>query len=325
MRATYTDIIASAQDGANDTSTVVKTFLKQRINERYELITDKLNTWTQSLQRTFTTGNGAVPPLDQQYYYNPPNLREIESIVLTKSSYDYVLTPVYEQTEWDLLNAQTVSSDYPRRYFRRTYDFGIWPIPADNDYTGVINYTQRAVPLYFEDYTTGTVVATENSRTITVTTGNLSTGAVKAGFWFSLSDSNGEPRGSWYRIGTVDSATVATLETFFEEPTDSGATYIIGQSPELPEEAHKLLSIGAISDFYAYKQKDLDSAIRFDNLFWSGNYNVTALQARKDKDYGGLLALIDAYEDRDGSIVVDRYPIVRDPMDFRIPRTATLS
>ena len=321
MQRTFSDLISYGQDATNDTSAAIKTFLKQRINDRYELVTDKLNTWTQSLQRTFTTGTSAGA--DQQYYYNPPNLREIESIVLTKDSFDYILTPVYSQEEWDLLNAEIISSDFPRRYLRRARDFGIWPIPNEDDYTGVINYTQRAVPLYFEDYITGTLLATENDQTITVTTGVTTTW--KAGFWFTLTDSSGEPRGSWYRIGSITDSANAELETYFEEPTDSGATYLVAQVPEIPEEGQILLAIGAVSDFYALKQKDLDTAKQFDNKFWTGNYNVTALQAKKDKDYGGFLALIDAYADRDSSIVVNRQPVVRDILDFTIPRTATLS
>ena len=128
MKMTYTDLISYAQDGVSDTSSTIKTFLKKRINERYELVTDKLNTWTQSLTRTFTTGTAAGA--DQQYYYNPPNLREIESIVLTADSFDYILTPVYSQQEWDILNAEVITASYPKRYFRRSNDFGIWPIPS---------------------------------------------------------------------------------------------------------------------------------------------------------------------------------------------------
>lgn len=323
MRLTYSDIISASQDGANTTNSTIKTFLKQRINERYELITSKLNTWTQSLSRTFTTGTSAGA--DQQYYYNPPNLREIESIVLTKSSFNYVLTPVYDQREWDLLNANNITADFPRRYFRRASDFGIWPIPNEDDYTGTITYTQRATPLYFEDYTTGTVTATENDQTITVATGNFTTGAIKAGMWFSLADSSGEPKGSWYRTGSVTDASNIELETYFEETTVAGANYIIGQSPEIPEELHPLLAIGAISDFYAFKQKDMETATKYDNKFWTGNYNVSPAMAKKNKDYGGLLAAIDAYADRDGSVVVDREPVEREILDFRVPLTATLS
>jgi len=142
--------------------------------------------------------------------------------------------------------------------------------------------------------------------------------------WFSLSDSTGEPKGSWYRIGSVTDASNLELESYFEETTVAGATYIIGQSPEIPEEGHTLLAIGAISDFYAMKQKDLETATRFDNKFWTGNYNVSPMQARKDKDYGGLLALIDAYADRDGSKVVSREPAIREILDFRVPTTVTV-
>jgi len=315
MRQTFSDIITTAQDGAGTTNSTIKTFLKQRINRRYEVVTDKLNTWTQVLTRSATSGDANGD--SQQYYYNPPNLREIESIVVTIGGFDYPLSPVYAQQEWDRLNAETVVGNFPERFFRRPYDF-------EDDGTITINYTQRAVPLYFEDYSTGTAAVTVNDQTVTLTTGVTTT--LKAGFWFSLTDSGGEPRGSWYRIGSISAGTAAfELETYFEEATEATPTYVVGQSPEIPEEGHDLLAIGTISDFYAMKQKDLETATRFDNFFWSGNYNVTALQAKKDGDYGGLLALIDAYKDRDDSMILDRSPIVRDPLDFPIVRSAILS
>ncbi len=310
-----------AQDGVSDTSSAIKSFLKRRINERYELVTDKLNTWTQSYTRTFTTGTAAGA--DQQYYYNPPNLREIESIVLTSDSTDYRLIPVYAQEEWDELNAQTVVTGHPQRFFRRANDWGAWPTPNEDDYTGVINFTQRATPLYFEDYTTGTAAVTENDQTITLTTGVTTT--IKPGFWFTLTDTDGNPRGTAYKIASITDSGNFELETYFEETTESGATYLIGQVPEIPEETIPLLAIGSISDFYALKQKDMDTATKFDNKFWTGSYNVTPLQAKRDKDYGGLLAAIDAYADRDGSVVVSRAPAGVDIFDIRNPRTATLT
>ena len=167
------------------------------------------------------------------------------------------------------------------------------------------------------------MVATVNDQTITVTTGVTTTW--KAGFWFTLTDSNGEPRGSWYKIGSITDSANIELETYFEEATESAVTYLVGQIPEIPEEGQVLLAIGAISDFYALKQKDTETATRFDNKFWSGNYNVTPLQAKRDRDYGGLLALIDAYEDRDSGIVVVHNQSDINPLSFRIPRTATLS
>jgi hypothetical protein len=147
----------------------------------------------------------------------------------------------------------------------------------------------------------------------------------KPGFWFSLADANGEPRGTWYKILSVTDSANFELETFFEESSESGVKYIVGQSPEFPEEGHPLLYIGALSDFYALKQKDTQTAKEFNNFFWTGSYNVTPNQAKKDKDYGGLLALIDAYADRDSGIAVSRSPVEREPLDFLIPRVGTLT
>lgn len=318
MRMFFTDLINYGQDGANNTGSTIKTFLKRRINSRYELVADKLNTWTQVIPRTASTVE------DQQYYYNPPNLREIESLVVTSGSFDYPLVPVYSQEEWDILNAQTITSNFPERYFRRKDDYGIWPTPGSDDDTITINYSKRAIPLTFENYITGTAAVTENDQTVTLTTGVTTT--FKAGFWFCLADSDGEPRGSFYRIGSISSGTAAfELETFWEEATEATPKYIVGQSPEIPEEGHELLGMGAVSDFYGLKKGDSKKQKEFNNMFWTGSPNINALQARKDEgEAGGLIGLIAAYEDRDSDVVVERVPVHRDILEFRIPRTISV-
>ncbi len=325
MRMFYSTLISYAQDGISDTSSTLKTFLKRRINSRYETVTDKLNTWTQIATRTAPTGTAAGA--DQQYYANPPSLREIESIVVTIGDFDYPLVSVDSQEEWDILNAQDITSAYPERYFRRTNDYGIWPTPNEDDGTITINYTQRATPLYFENYITGTVTVTENSQTIEFAGGaSLTSGAVKAGFYFCLTDSNGEPRGTFYKLNSVTDADTAVLDTYFEEATESAATYIIGQSPEIPEEGHELLGIGAIADFYGLKQSNTKKYTDFNNLFWTGDMAVSPRMASKmeDKDLGGLIGLVAAYRDRDSSPIVERVPVVRDILEFRIPRTISV-
>ncbi len=318
MRMFFTDLINYATDGANTTNATIKTFLKRRINSRYELTTDKLNTWTQVCSRTASTVD------DQQYYYNPPNLREIDSIVVTIGDFDYILKIVDSQEEWDRLNSQTITTAFPARYFPRAKDYGIWPTTQTDDGTITINYTQRAIPLYFENYTTGTAAVTENDQTVTLTTGVTTT--LRAGFWFCLSDSAGEPRGSFYRIDSISAGTAAfELETYFEEATEATPTYIVGQSPEIPEEGHELLGIGAVSDFYGLKKGDSKKQKEFNNMFWTGSPNVTPLQARKtDMDAGGLIGLIAAYEDRDSSVVVNRVPVTRDLLDLRNPRAISV-
>ncbi len=319
MKTFYSGLISAAQDGVGTTDATIKTFLTRRINSRYEIATSKLNTWTQSTTRTFTTGTSAAA--DQQFYANPPNLREIESIVLNDGSFDYPLTTVYAQQEWDALNTQIVTGSWPERFFRRNVDFGIWPTPNANDYTGTITFTQRATPLYFANYVTGTVAVTENDQTVTVTTGVTTT--FKPGFWFCLADANGEPRGSFYEITSITDSANFELTTFFEESTETGVKYIVGQIPNLPEEIHLSVAEGAISDFYGMKTKDTAAATRFDNKFWTGSYSISPLQAKgmDGAELGGILGAIKSYADRDSSVVVNRRSGVRDIFDFQIPRT----
>ena len=304
MKLTFSDLISYGQDGTNDTSTTIKTFLKRRINDKYELVADKLNTFTQTLCRTPPTVAG------RQYYDNPPNLRDIESVTITIDDVIYPLKAVNSQEKWNRLNAITSVGSIPEKFFKRRDDYGLFPIPQDANNTITIAYTQRAIPLYFEDYITGTVTVTENDQAVTVATGNFTTGAIKPGFWFTLTDSNGEPRGNWYRILSVTDASNLKLETYFEETGEAGATYLIGQVPEIPEEGHILLPIGALSEFYLLKQKDTETATRFNNIFWTGSPNVAPNFQKKDKDYGGLMGLIEAYRDRDSSCIVNRNPTI---------------
>ena len=319
---TYSQIIAYCQGGAGTTDSVIKTFLKQRIQDRYRLITNKLNTWTQEVTLTLTSGDSLGA--SQQFYYNPPNLREITAIKVTIGGQDYNLRPVDSQEEWNRLNAApSADGGFPERYFRRANDYGIWPYSFEDDGTIEITYTRRAVPLYFEDYTTGTAAVTENSQAVNLTTGVTTT--LKAGFYFSLADSIGEPRGTFYRIGSITDSDTVALETYFEEVTESGSKYIVGQVPEIPEEGHELIALGALADFYLLKEKDFDSAKQLENKFWTGSTNVTPAMAKKDGDYGGLLALIDAYKDRDSSMILDRSGDSSHPLEFRTPRVGTLT
>src|SRR3990167_4551197 len=231
----FSDLIALAQNSAGkDTSTASQTFFKQRINARDELALSLLPSYLSEITRTFST------VADQQYYHYPPNIRRVESLVITVGSVDYPLRPVVSQYEWDRMNALTVQSGaIPTRYFNRQRDFGIYPIPQAI-YTGTIVYNIRASGMTRIDYTTGTVTATENSATVEGAGGVAwsTTANVVPDMWFSLADSNGESRGGWYRIASITDADTLSLESVFEETTIAGSNYIIGECPELPEEGH---------------------------------------------------------------------------------------
>lgn len=303
MRMTFSDLIAICQQGAgNDTSAASLTFFKQRINARAGLILAKLPSHLSEITRTFSTVE------DQQYYHYPPgNMKEIESLKITIGSVDYPLKPIHSNQRWNEINALTIQAGaIPTHYFKRQRDFGIYPIPQAA-YTGTIVYSIRAGGMTATDYTTSTVTVVENDATVT---GSGTTFVVAMpGRWFSLADTNGESRGTWYRIGSFTSTTVLELETYFEETGEAGASYIIGESPELPEEGHELCAHGALMDYFMSFRQAPGKAKTWSNLFWTGDPNTNKARAeagRKPWTGGGLLGLINDYRDRDSSQLIQR-------------------
>ena len=300
MRLTFTDLQSRCQDGSGgDTSTASLTFFKQRLNTRYENIVSALPSWVMQVTDTFST------VADQQYYYYPPNIRSVESLKITIGSQDYPLTPIFGYAEWNRLNAIDIAAGaIPEKFFNRRDDFGIYPIPQD-EYTATIVYNIRAGGMTKSDYTTATVTATENSVTITGSGTAFSTSNnVVAGEWFSLADTNGESRGSWYRIHSVDSTTAVTLETYFEEGTEAGASYIMGECPEIPADTHELLVYGTSSDYFAEKRQDITKAQAWENKYYTGDFNNN--NRDRTKVVGGLIKAIERYEDRNDSAIVQR-------------------
>lgn len=305
---TYTDLIEACQDAAGgDTSTASKTFFKQRLNIRYEQLLSFLPSKYTEVTRTFSTVAG------QQYYYKPPSIRRIESIVVTIGSVDYPLDPINSQMEWDRFNAIDFQAGaIPSVYFERQRDFGIWPIPQ-GAYNSTIVYNLRNQPMVNEDYTTGTVAVSENSDTITGTTTSWD-GNVFAGQWFSLTDSNGEPKGDWYRIESVGSDTSITLETVFENATASSQNYVIGDSPELPDEAHIMVRDGAVADYYAEKRQAPAKAQGWSNKFWTGDFNNNSRDI--ENVVSGALFIKKTYQDRTDSQIIKRKRM-RQPNNYK--------
>lgn len=317
---THTDLISDAQDAVGTTNSTVKSYLIRRLNVRYQQIADKLKTFENSATLTAST------VAEQQYYHNPIALKSIENIAVSVDSTTYNATPINSVDRWNRLNIINVNSDVIQHFFRRKNDYGLWPIPSSAN-TLTITYTKTAVPMTSEDYITGDVTVTNNSQAVVGNGTTWSGTNAKVGYWFSLADSNGEPRGNWYRISAITDTTNITLETFFEEVGESGASYIIGETPEVPEEAHPLISVGAIADYYMFKRKDTVKGKEFNNMFWTGSPNITANFAREtNPKMGGLLGLIASVQDRDDdSAIVERQTTRPDDIDDFLAWGSTIS
>ena len=313
MRQTFTDLITICQNGAGkDTSSPSETFFKQRINARAGFILSKLPSHLSEITRTFST------VADQQYYHYPPsNMREIVSVVITIGSVDYPLKPIHSNYRWSEINSLTVQPGaIPTHYFKRQRDFGIYPIPQAV-YTGTIVYPIRAGGMTKDDYVSETVTVVENDATVVGSSTTFTGGNAVADMWFSLADAtSGDSRGTWYRIGSITDATNLELETFFEEVGEAGASYIIGETPEIPAEGHELCAHGSLMDYFMSFRPSPSKAKMWGNMFWTGDPNTSKTQAeagRKPWTGGGLLGLISDYRDRDSSQLVQRRTRVVDP------------
>lgn len=219
------------------------------------------------------------------------------SITVTIGSVIYTLDPIYAQDGWDFLNAIPFQpSTFPRFFFAREYDFGIWPIPQDV-YTITFNGFNRDRDLTVADYTSGSVAVTAGSTTLTGS-GTTFTPAM-VGRWFTVTDTSNTGQGYWYQVVTYSSPTVLVLGTNYAGATGSGLTYRIGQVPNIPDEGHTILADGTAADFYAGLRNASESATWFENKFWTGSGSNPSRDLGDDKINSGLIGIINRYASRD--------------------------
>lgn len=252
---------------------------------------------------------------DQQFYHYPVGIVNIASATIDLGSYTAPLDVISSQHNWDVLNSiQIQASAIPQFIFPRRDDFGIWPTPQAV-YTINFNYHLRDRNMNIADYTTGTVTATNNSQTITGS-GTTWTEAM-VGRWFIVDDPTAPGQGYWYRISAFTSTTSLTLETSYEATTVAGATYRIGQTPEIPEEGHIVLVDGVTADYYAGMRSDPQKATWFNNKFWTGDGQNGDRDIGNNKIHGGLIGLINHNTDRNREKIINRKPKLN-PLTYQV-------
>lgn len=288
MRMTNGQLLQAAQDYSVDPTTDTQTglsttqnFLKREINASVKDMFVLMKKYSlQPLPRTASTVDGQI------WYHNPPGLSKIETVTIPLGNIVLPLRVIHSQEEWDKLHIVPITSNYPEAVFPRRDDFGIYPTPSTAvTMTLVGNYMPENMTA--DDYTTGTVSVTQNTATLTGSGTTWTSDMV--GRYFFLTDSLGQSSGNWYRISAFVSSTELTLETYFEESTVSGSTYIIGQSPDIPEELHEFLPHRAAAVYYGSRRRDLEQSGRELNYFYTGDY---ANEKRRGNIRGGVLAVL---------------------------------
>lgn len=293
MRLTYSDLLSGFKQGIQHTGTTdtnLISFFQRSLTSRYQTIFSELQNYQDIIPRTAST------VADQTFYHNPPGLGKIENATVDTGDLTYPLITVHSQQEWDRLNTVVISNSIPMFIFPRRDDFGIHPIPS-GVFTITLNGHMRDTLRFNEDYTTGTISITQGSQAV-VGVGTTFT-VDMIGRYLKVNNDK-----YWYRISGFTDTTHITLETNYYSTSASGASYRIGESPELPEEAHHLLITGPIADYYAEVRGNTDKATWFNNVFWTGDGNNN----EREDARGGLLGLKTRYSNRDNSNIIERVP-----------------
>lgn len=264
------------------------------------------NTFTYTLLAS-VAGVAATPT---QYFPLPPGQVNIEAVYVT-IGYKYNLKLINSEQRWNEINAIPFQpTTFPQFFFPRRDDFGIWPIPQTT-YPGSISYHYRDRNLSVADYNTGTVTVTNASNLVTGS-GTTFTPAM-VGRWLTITDTTVAGQGYWYRIASYTSATVIGLDKVWSGTTSSGASFNIGETPELPEEGHMILVHGATADFYSNLKNDEGTAARWENRFWTGTPENTSRAMGDSNVLGGVIGLVNKYTDRNESHIVNRRPTIATP------------
>jgi|GEM_PF-3531964 len=267
MRESFGMLLQTAKDLCVDDSTTTytnlsdsETYLKSEINKAVRLIISTLGNHIVERQQTASTVE------DQQYYHLPPDCDRITSVTITQGGVAYPLQVVESNENWDILNQIDFSGTaIPQFIYPRSSDFGIWPIPQADDDTITLNYIKKVKDMTADDESSGTISITTNTTAVTGTDTTFTSAMV--GRWIKSDDD-----GIWYKISAYSSATALTLETYFEGSTVSGDTYVLGESPDIPEELHEYIPYKAVAGYMAGYRRDTKTAQEFINYFYTGDF-----------------------------------------------------
>lgn len=309
--STTATVTTSAAHGYSTSNSVIITgAYPSNYNGTYTITVTSTTTFTY----TMTTAPTITTATVSQYYPYPLGEVSIDGIFITIGSVNYPLQIINSTMNWNQLNAISIqASAIPQFYFPRRDDFGIWPTPQ-TAYAGTIYYHYRDRGLTIADYITGTVDLTYGSTKITGT-GTTFTAAM-VGRWFSVTSPTVSGQGLWFRVTSYTSATVIDVSQAWANATTTGATYRIGQTPEVPEEGQEVLLAGIMADYYTYIRKDTANSKFFSNLFYTGDPDNNSREEGNTKISGGLIGLINRYSDRDDTRIVKRKPRLN-PLQYK--------
>ena len=199
----------------------------------------------------------------QQYYTFPEDMVRITEVRANTGGYDWPLVQVDSEALWNRFNVIPSNTVIvPQFYFvRGRNEIGLYPTPSQNQTAGlIVSYEPRMQDMVLDDTTTTTVTVTNGSQSVTSPSVSFNTNM--NGMMFSTTDGSD---GNWYPIINSTSSTL-TLENYYQGPTESGASCIIGSVPDIPEE-FQLGPVYFAAYQYYLKRNEMNNATLYKGLY----------------------------------------------------------
>lgn len=268
---------------SQNTSTPNVVLGKQMINDAHRYLLQKY------FNNEFTSTAETVG--QQQSYPLPANYSKMKSITINTGDLKWTLTEILTRREWDEMNVFPYYSDIPVNYFIYDNRVHIWPIPSANGNLITYNYKIRVPDLTFNDYTTGTVTMTKESKEVTGSgttwiTNYLSGAgsAVNLNLWLQPAAPKGD--NNWYQVETIGSNTALSLWNVYPNTneTASAIPYTIGQMPLILEDFHDLLVYRPLVIYFSSINRDPVKAQQFKSLYDEGLELLSEYSGQKSVD-----------------------------------------
>lgn len=204
----------------------------------------------------------------QESYRLPHNYQpnSLITIYVDNGGTKYFPEEISSTREFDFLSAVASSASYPQFYSIFSDYIKFYPTPSDTSWTIHLKYRKMPLEMTADNYTTGTVSITQNTRTLTGS-GTTFTAAME-GRSIKLGD------GLWYPIETYSSTTELLLGKSFEGTTISGGSYIIGELPIIPDGFQTMLLYPALEHYFMMTGEENRSA------FYKGLYDRDVAQLK---------------------------------------------
>lgn len=203
--------------------------------------------WSRLAKKTDTVAN-------QSDYQLPQSVQRVMGVSYKYGDSYFPLIEVGSEKNWERLNAiPSVTIGIPRFFYPKGKNvISLYPTPGEAVEEGIkIWYEERQGQIFADDFTTGTVSATNGSAIITHSGTSFTPQFV--GRYFNLTDGSDE---NWYEIVEYTNSSTLVLENYYEGITEPTAEFLIGYVPNIPEEYHDAIIDYVVWRFYMRRDKD---------------------------------------------------------------------